>query len=88
MLRSKARTVWLRASPDAHFRRVTAQGDLRPMRGRPNARQELESILAERGPLYGLAELSLDTDSVGVKALVERLSVWYGTVSPVPVPPA
>ena len=82
LLRSRSRTVWLRASPDSHFRRVTAQGDLRPMRGRPNARQELESILAERGPLYGLADLVLDTDSHGVRSVVERLASWYGPMAP------
>ena len=36
-----ARTVWLQASPASHLGRVRAQGDLRPMEGRPNAPAEL-----------------------------------------------
>src|SRR5205085_12319457 len=31
MLRSRARTIWLRAKPDDHWHRVVAQGDVRPM---------------------------------------------------------
>ena len=37
LLRKHATTVWLRADPSDHLRRVVAQGDLRPMQGRPAA---------------------------------------------------
>jgi len=75
-LRAGARTVWLRATPGSHLERVMAQGDLRPMRGRPQARAELESILDTRAPLYAQADVSLDTDALGVVGVVDRLAAW------------
>ncbi len=73
-LQEGARTVWLMAAPASHLERVRAQGDLRPMQGRPNAAKELESILAERSKLYAQADLHLDTDSLGVRGVVDALS--------------
>jgi XRE family aerobic/anaerobic benzoate catabolism transcriptional regulator len=75
-LRAGARTAWLRASPGSHLERVMAQGDLRPMRGRPQARAELEAILETRAPLYAQADVALDTDALGVDGAVERLAAW------------
>jgi len=60
-LRSTCRTVWLRASPEEHYRRVVEQGDRRPMRGRPRAMEELKAILTEREPAYGQCEVEVDT---------------------------
>jgi XRE family aerobic/anaerobic benzoate catabolism transcriptional regulator len=77
-LRDRARTVWLQARPASHLTRVMAQGDLRPMRGRPHARQELEAILAARAPLYGQAELAVDTDALGVAGTVDAVCDWLG----------
>lgn len=73
LLREGALTVWLQASPASHLARVRAQGDLRPMRGRPNAQQELEAILRERSSLYSQADRHLDTDALGVSGVVEAL---------------
>ena len=73
-LQEGARTVWLMAAPASHLERVRAQGDLRPMQGRPNAAKELESILAERSQLYAEADLHLDTDRLGVRGVVDALS--------------
>ena len=75
-LRAGARTAWLRASPGSHLERVMAQGDLRPMRGRPQARAELETILDIRAPLYAQADVTLDTDNLGIEGAVERLAAW------------
>jgi XRE family transcriptional regulator, aerobic/anaerobic benzoate catabolism transcriptional regulator len=75
-LRAGARTAWLRATPASHLERVMAQGDLRPMRGRPQARAELEGILDTRAPLYAQADVSLDTDALGVQGAVDRLAAW------------
>ena len=72
-LRQTSMTVWLRATPASHLSRVQAQGDLRPMRGRPDALRELEQILAEREPLYAQADLTLDTDALGVDGVVAAL---------------
>ena len=73
-LQEGARTVWLMAAPASHLERVRAQGDLRPMQGRPNAAKELEAILAERSQLYAEADLHLDTDRLGVRGVVDALS--------------
>ncbi len=73
-LQEGARTVWLKASPESHLERVRAQGDLRPMQGRPNAHQELEAILDERAELYAEADVRLDTDGLGVRGVVDALS--------------
>lgn len=55
-------TVWLRASPEEHMRRVAEQGDFRPMEGKMDeAMEDLKHILAERGPYYQAANYTLDT---------------------------
>ena len=41
-------TVWLQADPEDHMRRVTAQGDLRPMAASREAMEDLKGILAGR----------------------------------------
>jgi XRE family transcriptional regulator, aerobic/anaerobic benzoate catabolism transcriptional regulator len=54
-------TIWLKARPEEHMERVRSQGDLRPMRGNPEAMAELNSILTSRAELYSKAEASVDT---------------------------
>lgn len=76
LLRERARTAWLQAPPGDHLERVMAQGDLRPMRGRPNALAELQAILEERAPLYGEADVWVDTQALGIEGAVERLLRW------------
>lgn len=53
--------VWLRASPQEHWDRVLAQGDSRPMRGLPDARARLETLLKARESAYARAPLTFDT---------------------------
>ena len=54
-------TVWLRATPEEHMKRVIAQGDLRPMAGNAEAMADLKRILAGREALYAKADLTFDT---------------------------
>ena len=54
-------TIWLKASPEEHMRRVRAQGDERPMAGNPRAMEELNAILRRREGLYARAEATVDT---------------------------
>ena len=61
LLLSSCFTVWVRADPDEHMRRVMAQGDMRPMANSARAMQDLVSILKSREPLYAKAEASLVT---------------------------
>lgn len=73
MLRSRARTVWLKATPKEHWDRVVAQGDVRPMRDRPRAKNELEQLLASRAPLYGESSIVVDTSKTSPREVVERV---------------
>ncbi|MFN7132627.1 MAG: shikimate kinase, partial [Myxococcales bacterium] len=73
LLDSRCVTVWLRARPDEHWERVIQQGDVRPMKGRKQAREELERLLASREPLYARAHHTLDTSTLGVAGSVEKL---------------
>ncbi len=61
MLLASCLTVWVRAEPDEHMRRVMAQGDMRPMANSPRAMQDLVSILRSREPLYAQADVALTT---------------------------
>ena len=61
LLSSCCRTVWLKADPEEHMRRVIAQGDLRPMANNDRAMDDLISILTSREPFYAKADLILDT---------------------------
>lgn len=72
-LRDTCLTVWLRAEPEEHHRRVLRQGDLRPMRERPRAMEELRAILARREPLYARCALTVDTAGRTPEEIVERI---------------
>jgi XRE family aerobic/anaerobic benzoate catabolism transcriptional regulator len=63
LLLSECLTVWLQASPTEHMQRVITQGDLRPMAGNREAMDDLERILASRAPLYGKADIRVDTSA-------------------------
>jgi XRE family aerobic/anaerobic benzoate catabolism transcriptional regulator len=56
-------TVWLQASPEDHMRRVTAQGDLRPMAASREAMEDLKGILAGRAAFYSKADFVVDTSA-------------------------
>ncbi len=72
-LRDAARTVWLRALPEDHWERVILQGDRRPMRDHPDAMAELRALLTDRAPLYGQADIVVDTSGLGLGAVVEAV---------------
>lgn len=61
LLLSSCFTVWVRAEPEDHMRRVMEQGDMRPMANSARAMQDLIAILKSREPLYAKAEASLTT---------------------------
>ena len=74
LLKARALTVWLKATPQEHWDRVRAQGDERPMASRSRARAELEALWNARAPLYAEAELHIDTsvfDVDGATALIK-----------------
>jgi XRE family aerobic/anaerobic benzoate catabolism transcriptional regulator len=61
ILLSSCFTVWVRAEPQDHMKRVMAQGDMRPMANSGRAMEDLVSILKSREPLYARAEATLTT---------------------------
>lgn len=61
LLLAHCTTVWLQADPEDHMRRVTAQGDLRPMAASKEAMDDLRGILAGRAPFYAKAQFTLNT---------------------------
>jgi XRE family aerobic/anaerobic benzoate catabolism transcriptional regulator len=63
LLLAHCTTVWLQADPEDHMRRVSAQGDMRPMAGNKEALDDLKSILAGRAAFYSKAEFRLDTSA-------------------------
>ncbi len=63
LLLAHCTTVWLQASPEDHMRRVTAQGDLRPMAASREAMDDLKGILAGRAAFYSKAEFTVDTSA-------------------------
>ena len=66
-------TIWIKAEPEEHMRRVREQGDLRPMGGDASAMQELRAILVSREPFYARARTTVDTARLSVEAAAERL---------------
>jgi XRE family aerobic/anaerobic benzoate catabolism transcriptional regulator len=66
-------TVWLKARPEEHMRRVRDQGDLRPMGDDRSAMQELRAILVSREPLYGRAGAVVETAGLTVESAADRL---------------
>ena len=63
-LKRNAKTIWLKAEPEQHYERVSAQGDFRPMQNRPAAMSELRAILAQRTPRYAECEKTIDTSQL------------------------
>jgi XRE family transcriptional regulator, aerobic/anaerobic benzoate catabolism transcriptional regulator len=74
LLRSRCRTIWLRAKPEDHWNRVVAQGDQRPMRENPHAFAELRALLAAREKLYARADQTIDTSGRRIPGIVAELA--------------
>ena len=65
--------VWLRTRPEQYMARVVGQGDLRPMRNRPDAMADLRRLLEERHPCYSKAHATVDTTGQTVAESLEDL---------------
>jgi XRE family aerobic/anaerobic benzoate catabolism transcriptional regulator len=73
LLLAHCTTVWLKATPEDHMKRVIAQGDLRPMADNSQAMDDLKGILAGRAAFYSKAEFQLDTSAQPVEATYDAL---------------
>jgi XRE family aerobic/anaerobic benzoate catabolism transcriptional regulator len=74
LLKRRTHTVWVKATPEDHWKRVLAQGDTRPIANRASAMAELRSILALRTPLYAEAAQTIDTSSLRISRAVRMIS--------------
>jgi XRE family transcriptional regulator, aerobic/anaerobic benzoate catabolism transcriptional regulator len=78
LLKRRSHTVWLKAKPEDHWKRVLGQGDTRPMANRASAMSELRSILSLRGPLYSEAAQTVDTSSLRVSQALREIAGALG----------
>lgn len=76
-LLSHCTTVWLKADPEDHMRRVQAQGDMRPMAASREAMEDLKGILAGRAAFYSKAQYKVDTSA---QTLEETFALLRSTV--------
>ncbi|MSO20335.1 MAG: helix-turn-helix domain-containing protein [Acidobacteria bacterium] len=83
MVRRQCHTVWLKARTQDHWNRVVAQGDIRPMRNNPAAKDELKVMLKIREPLYSQAELVMETWRHPPEKIVELVMTGLGLVKAV-----
>jgi len=67
-------TVWLRAAPEDHMKRVIAQGDMRPMAENRESMSDLKRILAGREVFYRKADVVVDTSGHSVSENFEKLA--------------
>lgn len=79
-------TVWLKADPEDHMRRVVAQGDLRPMAASREAMADLKGILAGRAPFYAKADMTLDTSARSFEATFDALRTMVRRALHLPAP--
>lgn len=77
-LLAQTHTVWLRATPADHMRRVMEQGDFRPMSRNPDAMNDLVAILEARASAYGRAHATFDTSGGTIEACVDQLAKIAG----------
>jgi XRE family aerobic/anaerobic benzoate catabolism transcriptional regulator len=73
LLLAHCTSVWLQAEPEDHMKRVTAQGDLRPMAASREAMADLKGILAGRAAFYSKADFRLDTSAQPLEATFAAL---------------
>ncbi|WP_428415150.1 helix-turn-helix transcriptional regulator [Methylibium sp.] len=73
LLLTHCTTVWLKADPEDHMKRVIAQGDLRPMADNSQAMDDLKGILAGRAAFYSKADFLLDTSARPLEATYQAL---------------
>lgn len=77
-LKRKGKLVWLKVSLDTLLRRI-GNGQSRPsLTGRPQ-REDMETVLAERSPIYErVADFIIDTEGKTPEEIAEAIIKLYG----------
>jgi XRE family transcriptional regulator, aerobic/anaerobic benzoate catabolism transcriptional regulator len=73
LLLRHSHTIWVKARPDEHMRRVMEQGDFRPMAQNREAMADLNAILDARRADYARAQAELDTSGDTVEQSFAKL---------------
>jgi shikimate kinase len=68
----RAISVWLKADTEVLLRRVSRRSD-RPLLREGDPRQVLESLARERGPVYALADITVDSVETAHQATVQAI---------------
>jgi len=74
LLLRRTHTLWIKARPEEHMRRVMAQGDFRPMAQNREAMADLVAILDARHADYARAQAELDTSGDTVEQSLAKLA--------------
>ncbi|MFT7517095.1 MAG: XRE family aerobic/anaerobic benzoate catabolism transcriptional regulator [Myxococcota bacterium] len=74
-LLSTCTTIWLNASADAHYERIVAQGDTRPLEGGHSAAmRHLDILFKDRRSAYERADLIIDTSSKSIENCLQQIT--------------
>jgi shikimate kinase len=79
MLGPRTLSVWLRVSVEETVRRLNVDAIDRPFRGHPDPRPLIAEMLAEREPLYRLADLSVPAEGRSVEDVAFELEAIVRT---------
>jgi XRE family transcriptional regulator, aerobic/anaerobic benzoate catabolism transcriptional regulator len=74
LLLRRTHSIWIKAQPNEHMRRVIEQGDFRPMAQNREAMSDLMAILEARRDDYARAEAQLDTSGETVEMSFTKLT--------------
>ena len=72
LVRARALSVWLHADLDTLVRR-TSRPHKRPLLAGGDPRSKLAELLRQRTPIYGEADLMVESSDVPIKTVVERV---------------
>jgi shikimate kinase len=85
LVRERAISVWLRADLDVLVRRTSRRNN-RPLLARGDPRHTLATLLDQRGPAYGEADIVIDSGAGPITEVVERVldALAAGAAEPAP----
>jgi shikimate kinase len=78
-IRERAISIWLRAELDELVRRVSRRTD-RPLLKGSDPRTVMERLMAERYPVYALADVTVPSSSGSADETVDRILAQLQTV--------
>jgi shikimate kinase len=87
-MRTKAVSIWLSADFEVLMRRVSKRRNERPLLQTADPAETLRRLLAEREPVYALADLTVQSRDVSHEAIVAEIMAALATfLKPAAAPP-